>query len=157
MNNNNLQSKEESVEEFEIVATKRTKIDKDKFFKLLAKHDNLNLTIDRVGKVGKSKFRNNDGNYPYGCFIDYYFSVENTDYEIGIYYNLGVPTMEDKFTLASGYYIFKLLEIVVDLSEAEEISVNESFISNKLTGIKFKATLGSSKNGFYIEPVELLD
>ena len=158
MNNNNLQSKEEPVEEeFEIVATKRTKIDKDKFFKLLAKHDTLNLTIDRVGKVGKSKFKNNDGVYPYGCFIDYYFSVENTDYEIGIYYNLGVPTSEEKFKLASGYYIFKLLEIVVDLSEAEEISVNESFISNKLTGIKFKATLGSSKNGFYIKPVELID
>ena len=154
MNYNDLDQVEPK-EEFEIVTTKRTKINKDKFFKLLAKHDNLNLTIDRVGKVGKSKFKNNDGTYSYGCYIDYYFSVENTDYEIGIWYNLGVPT-NDKFTITSDYYIFKLLEIVVDLSEAEKITINETFISNKLTGIKFKATLGSSKNGFYIKPVELI-
>lgn len=151
-----VKANEETVEEFEIVATKRTEIDKEKFFKLLAKHEEIILTIDRIGKVGQSKFKNNKGFYPYGCFIDYNFSVENTDYEIGIYYNLGVPTAEDKFILTSGFYIFKLLEIVVDLSEADEIAVNETFISNKLTGIKFKATLGSSKNGFYIKPVELL-
>ena len=147
---------EEPVEEFEIVATKRTEIDKEKFFKLLAKHEELTLTIDRIGKVGKSKYSNNKGIYPYGCFIDYTFTAEKTDYEIGIYYNLGVPTAEEKFTLSSGFYIFKLLEIVVDLSKAEEITVNETFISNKLTGIKFKATLGTSKNGFYIKPIELL-
>lgn len=151
-----VKANEETVEEFEIVATKRTEIDKEKFFKLLAKHEEIILTIDRIGKVGQSKFKNNKGFYPYGCFIDYNFSVENTDYEIGIYYNLGVPTAEDKFILTSGFYIFKLLEIVVDLSEADEIAVNETFISNKLTGIKFKATLGSSKNGFYIKPIELL-
>lgn len=153
---NNIETTEETVEEFEIVATKRTEIDKEKLFKLLAKHEDLTLTIDRVGKIGKSKYSNNNGVYPYGCFIDYIFTVENTDYEIGIYYNLGVPTAENKFKLTSGFYIFKLLEIVVDLTTAEEITVNETFISNKLTGIKFKATLGTSKNGFYIKPVELL-
>lgn len=160
-NNNNIkeneiETNETPVEEFEIVATKRTEINKEKFFKLLAKHEEITLTIDRIGKVGKSKYKNNDGIYPYGCFIDYNFTAEKTDYEIGIYYNLGVPTVENKFTLTSGFYIFKLLEIVVDLSKAEEITVNETFISNKLTGIKFKATLGTSKNGFYIKPVELL-
>lgn len=147
---------EATVEEFEIVTTKRTEIDKEKFFKLLAKHEELILTIDRIGKVGKSKYKNNNGIYPYGCFIDYTFTAENVDYEIGIYYNLGVATPENKFILTSGFYIFKLLEIVVDLSKAEEIAVNEEFISNKLTGIEFKATLGTSKNGFYIKPMELL-
>ena len=147
---------EATVEEFEIVTTKRTEIDKEKFFKLLAKHEELILTIDRIGKVGKSKYKNNNGIYPYGCFIDYTFTAENVDYEIGIYYNLGVATPENKFILTSGFYIFKLLEIVVDLSQAEEIAVNEEFISNKLTGIEFKATLGTSKNGFYIKPIELL-
>lgn len=147
---------EATVEEFEIVATKRTEINKEDFFKLLAKHEELILTIDRIGKVGKSKYKNNKGIYPYGCFIDYTFTAENVDYEIGIYYNLGVATPENKFILTSGFYIFKLLEIVVDLSQAEEIAVNEEFISNKLTGIEFKATLGTSKNGFYIKPIELL-
>lgn len=156
MNDKNVNNTEENVEEFEIVATKRTEIDKEQFFKLLAKHEEIALTINRIGKVGKSKFKNNDGVYPYGCFIDYNFTVEKTDYEIGIYYNLGVPIVENKFTLTSGFYIFKLLEIVVDLSKAEEITVNETFISNKLTGIKFNATLGTSKNGFYIKPIELL-
>lgn len=160
-NNNDIKEEEKrteetTVEEFEIVATKRTEIDKEKFFKLLAKHEEITLTIDRVGKVGKSKYKNNNGVYPFGCFIDYTFTVENTDYEIGIYYNLGVPTVENKFKLSSGFYIFKLLEIVVDLSEADEIAVNETFISNKLTGIKFKATLGTSKNGFYIKPIKLI-
>ena len=159
--NNNIKEEEKrteetTVEEFEIVATKRTEIDKEKFFKLLAKHEEITLTIDRVGKVGRSKYKNNNGVYPFGCFVDYTFSAENTDYEIGIWYNLGVPTPENKFTLTSGFYIFKLLEIVVDLSKAEEITVNELFISNKLTGIKIKATLGTSKNGFYVKPVELL-
>lgn len=144
-------------EEFEIVATKRTEINKEEFFKLLAKHESINLTIDRIGKVGKSKYSNKDGTYSYGCFIDYTFTVEKTDYEIGIYYNLGVPTAEGKFKLTSGMYIFKILEIVVDLSLAEEITVNEIFISNKLTDVTFKATLGTSKHGFYIKPVELLD
>ena len=156
MKNNNKSNNTNVSEEFEITATKRTEIDKEKFFKLLAKHEEIILTIDRIGKVGKSKYKNNNGIYPYGCFIDYAFSVENTDYEIGIWYNLGVPTVENKFKLTSGFYIFKLLEIVVDLSEAEEITVNENFISNNLTGIKFKATLGTSKNGFYVKPVELL-
>ena len=159
--NNNIKEEEKrteetTVEEFEIVATKRTEIDKEKFFKLLAKHEEITLTIDKVGKVRKSNYKNNNGVYPFGCFVDYTFSAENTDYEIGIWYNLGVPTPENKFTLTSGFYIFKLLEIVVDLSKAEEITVNELFISNKLTGIKIKATLGTSKNGFYVKPVELL-
>ena len=155
-NEKEVKTPEGTVEEFEIVTTKRTEINKEEFFKLLAKHEELNLTIDRIGKVRKSKFKDKNNVYPYGCFIDYVFTADKTDYEIGIYYNLGVPTAEDKFKLTSGFYIFKLLGIVVDLSKAEEITVNEVFISNKLTGIKFKATLGTSKNGFYIKPVELL-
>ena len=148
---------EEPVEEFEIVATKRTEIDKEKFFKLLAKHEELTLTIDRIGKIRKSNYKNNKGVYPDGCFIDYVFTVDDVDYKLGIWYNVGVPTIDKKYNLTSGFYIFKLLEIVVDLSKVEEITVNETFISNKLTGIRFKATLGTSdKGGFLIKPIELL-
>ena len=52
-----VETTEEPVEEFEIVTTKRTEIDKEKFFKLLAKHKELTLTIDRIGKVGKEAIR----------------------------------------------------------------------------------------------------
>ena len=159
MQDNN--NKEVKTEDFEIVATKRTEINKEQLFKLLAKHEELILTIDRVGKVIKSKYPDKKGVYPYGCFIDYVVDVEEpeenvTEYEIGIYYNLGVPTMEQKFNLTSGFYIFKILETVVDLSNAEEIAVTEDFISNTLKGVSFIATLGTSKHGFYIKPVELL-
>ena len=156
INENEIETNETPVEEFEIVATKRTEINKEKFFKLLAKHEEIILTIDRIGKIRKSNYKNNDGVYPDGCYVDYVFTVDNIDYKAGIWYNVGVPTIEKKYNLTSKYYIFILLGVVVDLSKVEKITVNETFISNKLTGINFKATLGTSKNGFYIKPVELL-
>ena len=158
-NTNNIkESNETNVEEFEIVTTKRTEIDKEKFFKLMAKHEELTLTIDRIGKVGKSKYRNNEDLYPYGCFIDYIFSVDKVDYEIGIYYNLGVPISEKKFKLTSGMNIFKIIGVATDISKAEEITVTEEFIQDTLTGVTFLAEIGTSYNGgFLIEPISLID
>ena len=53
--------------------------------------------------------------------------------------------------------IFKILAVAVDLSEAEEIKVTEEFIQKTLTGISFKAEVGSSYNGgFLIEPTKLI-
>ena len=152
MNHNN-----SSIEGLEVIATKRTEIDKEDFFKMLAKHEELTLSINRIGKVGKSKYPNKNGIYPYGCFIDYTFTADKTDYEIGIYYNIGEPLAEGKYKATSGMYTFKLLEVFIDLSEYEEVAVTEELIRNTLTGKVFKATLGTSKNGFYVKPVEVLE
>ena len=87
----------------------------------------------------------------------YSFTADSTNYELGIYYNLGIPTNENKFKLSSNMNIFRILAIAVDLSEADEIKVTEEFIQKTLTGITFKAEVGTSYNGtFLIEPVELL-
>ena len=147
-----------NVEGLEITVTKATELKKTDFFKMLAKaEEGLTLTIDRVGNVFKSKYANDNGVKPSGIFIDYSFSYESKAYEIGIYYNLGVPS-EDKFKLSSNMNVFKILAVAVDLSEADEIRVTEEFIQNALTGITFLAEVGTSYNGgFLIEPVELLE
>ena len=149
---------ENKVEGLEIVTTKAIELEKKEFFKLLAKADKgLILTIDRVGNSFKSKYANDNGIYPSGIFIDYSFTVGTKEFEIGIYYNLGVPTAEDKFILNSNMNIFKIIGVATDLSKAEEIKVTEKFIQDLLTGIKFKAEIGTSYNGgFLIEPTELL-
>lgn len=148
-----------NVDGLEITVTKATEIKKTEFFKLLAKADNgLDLTIDRVGKAFKSKYANDNGVKPSGIFIDYSFTADSTNYELGIYYNLGIPTNENKFKLSSNMNIFRILAIAVDLSEADEIKVTEEFIQKTLTGIKFNAEVGTSYNGgFLIEPTELLE
>ena len=154
--NNNIIENE--VEGLEIVTTKAVELDKKEFFKLLAKsEDGLALNIDRVGNAFKSKYTNDKGIKPSGIFIDYTFTYKEKDYEIGIYYNLGVPTPEGKFKLNSNMNIFKIINVATDLSTAEEIKVTEEFIQNTLTGATFKAEIGTSYNGtFLIEPIELL-
>lgn len=149
---------DKEVEGLEITATKSIELDKKEFFKMLVKAEKgLVLTIDRVGNSFKSKYANDNGIKPSGIFIDYSFTQDSKDYEVGIYYNLGIPS-ENKFKLSSNMNLFKILAITVDLSEADEIKVTEDFIQKTLTGIKFLAEDGTSYNGgFLIEPVELLE
>lgn len=152
-NNINI-NEEKTVEGFEIVTEKATELDKKKFFKMLAgAEEGLVLTIERVGSFFNSKYDSNK----IGCFVDYTFTKEAKKYEIGIYYNLGKQVEENKVILNSNMNIFLILGIAVDLTEADEIKVTEEFIQNTLTGITFKAEVGTSYNGtFLIEPVELV-
>ena len=157
MKDNNLNDTERTegtVEGFEIVTEKATELDKKQFFKMLAgAEEGLTLTIERVGNIFNSKYDSKK----VGCFIDYTFSKDSKKYEIGIYYNLGKATEEepDKVILNSNMNIFLILAIAVNLTEADEIKVTEEFIQKTLTGIKFKAEVGTSYNGgFLIEPVE---
>ena len=156
------EEKTTNVEGFEITEN-ATELNKKDFFKMLAKaEEGLTLTIDRVGSIFISKYDSNK----VGCFIDYSFTEGSTKYEIGIYYSLGKPTITDydkegnpiyKVKLTENMNIFKILAVAVDLSEAEEIKVTEKFIQDTLTGVTFKAEIGSSYNGtFLIEPIELL-
>ncbi len=157
-------TKEENIiEGLEIVTEKATELDKKQFFKMLAKaEEGLDLTIDRVGSFFTSKYDKDK----LGCFVDYTFTEDSKKYEIGIYYNLATPTIVDydkegnpiyKVKLTENMNIFKILAVAVDLSEAEEIKVTEKFIQDTLTGVTFKAEIGSSYNGtFLIEPIELL-
>ena len=150
--------KENNIEGLEIVTTKAVELKKKDFFKMLAKaEDGLALTIDRVGNSFKSKYSNDNGLYPSGIFIDYTFTYEKKDYEIGIYYNLGVPIAEKKFKLTSGMNVFKIIGVATDISTAEEITVTEEFIQDTLTGVTFLAEIGTSYNGgFLIEPISLV-
>lgn len=45
--------------------------------------------------------------------------------------------------------IFLILAVAVNLTEADEIRVTEEFIQKTLTGIKFKAEVGTSYNGTF--------
>ena len=144
--------------DFEILTEKQVELDKEEFFRCLAKNGTLDLTVKRIGKTYTSKWKNDKQNdYPSGFFIDYGFAIDNTDFEVGISYNVGVPLEEDVFELTSGMNIFKILEIAIDLSKAKEVKVSKKFIEEKLTGIRFKAALGSGFNGFIIKPVERLE
>ena len=162
-NNNEVISKEESIEGFEIVTEKATELNKKDFFKMLAgAEEGLTLKIERVGSFFNSKYDKDK----IGCFIDYTFTKDSKKYEIGIYYNLATPTIVGyseegnplyKVKLTDNMNIFKILAVAVDLSEAEEIKVTEEFIQKTLTGISFKAEVGSSYNGgFLIEPTKLI-
>ena len=143
--------------DFEILTEKPVELDKEEFFKYLAKNETLDLTVKRIGKTYVSKWKNDKDEYPSGFFIDYGFSINNNDFEVGISYNLGIPIEEDVFILKSGMNIFKILEIAIDLSKAKEIKVSKKFIEETLTGIRFKAALGSGFNGFIIKPIRRLD
>ena len=137
-----------------IVTEKAIELKKNEFFKILTKSDGLVLTIERLGNTYISKFKNDKGVKPSGFFIDYSFTYENKDYEVGITYNVGVPIAEETFLLTSGMNIFKILGVATDLSRAEEVEVTKQYLENKLTGLKFKAEIGTSYNGtFLINPV----
>lgn len=142
------------IEGFEIVSEKSIELDKNVFFKMLAGAEaGLTLTVERTGKFFKSKYDPNKT----GCFIDYSFIKDSKKYEVGIYYNLGNASEDGKVTLTSNMNIFRILEIVVDLTEANEIRVTEEFIENVLTGATFIAELGTGYNGgFLIEPMKLI-
>lgn len=152
-------TEENVIEGLEIVTEKATELDKKKFFKMLAgAEEGLNLTIERIGNTYISKFKNDKGIRPSGCFIDYSFTKGSKSYEVGISYNLGKPVAEETFILTSNMNIFKILEVAnPDLKKADKVKVTKKFIEDSLTGISFKAEVGSSYNGgFLIEPVELL-
>ena len=142
----------------EIVTEKAVEIKKEEFFNMLSSApEGINLTIERVGKTFKSKWKNNKGEYPLMAFIDYSFTYENKDYAVGISYNLGVPIAEETFILKSGSNLFKILEIVADISKAKEVKVTKEFLEKSLTGITFRAKVGAGFNGFIIKPVELIE
>ena len=149
---------DKNINEFEILDERPVELNKEEFFKVLAKNESLDLTVKRIGKTYTSKWKNEkDKDYPSGFFIDYGFSVDNVEYEVGISYNVGVPIEEDVFKLTSGMNLFKILSVAVDLSKANTIKVSKGFIEEKLTGLKFKATLKTGFNGFVINPVRRLD
>ena len=119
----NVKTTEKTVAGFEITE-KAVELKKKDFFKMLAKaEEGLILTIERVGKIFISKYDSNK----VGCFIDYSFSDEKNNYEIGIYYSLGKPVIADydsegqpiyKVKITEGMNIFKILAVAVDLSKA---------------------------------------
>ena len=143
----------------EIVTEKAVEIKKQEFFKMLAKSEKgLDLTIERLGNTYISKFKNDKGVKPSGFFIDYSFTYNKTDYQVGITYNVGVPIEEETFILTSGMNIFKILAVATDLTKADKIKVTKQFLENKLTGLKFNAEIGTSYNGgLLIEPVKKLE
>lgn len=145
-------------QDFKILSEKPVELEKEEFFRMLIKNDSLDLTIKKVGKTHISKYKNDLGVNPSGFFIDYGFKLDETEYEIGIFYNVGIPVKEDVFKLTSGMNIFIISEIAIDLSKAKEIEISKKFIDEKLTGIRFKATYGTGYNGgFIIKPVKLID
>ncbi len=155
---------EKTVEGFEITEN-ATELKKQDFFKMLAKADEgLVLTIERVGKIFISKYDSNK----VGCFIDYSFTKDSTNYEIGIYYSLGKPVIADydsegqpiyKVKITKDMNLFKIVAgIYNDLAKAKDFKTTEELLKDKLTGVTFKAEVGTSYNGaFLIEPIEVLE
>lgn len=160
----NVKTTEKTVAGFEITE-KAVELKKKDFFKMLAKADEgLILTIERVGKIFISKYDSNK----VGCFIDYSFSDENNNYEIGIYYSLGKPVIADydsegqpiyKVKITKDMNLFKIVAgIYNNLSKAKDFKATEELLKDKLTGKTFKAEVGTSYNGtFLIEPTEVLE
>ena len=160
-NNNN--GTEKTVEGFTITE-KPVELNKKEFFKLLAKsEEGLVLNIEKVGKIFKSKYDSTK----VGCFVDYTFSKDSNNYEIGIYYNLAKPIKVEHdsegkpiytVTITEDMNLFKILAVAVDLSKAKDLTGNEKLIQDTLTGVTFKAEIGTSYNGgFLIEPISLID
>ena len=159
----NVKTTEKTVAGFEITE-KAVELNKKDFFKMLAKADEgLILTIERVGKIFISKYDSNK----VGCFIDYSFSDETNNYEIGIYYSLGKPVIADydpegqpiyKVKITKDMNLFKIVAgIYKNLAKAKDFKATEELLKDKLTGVTFKAEVGTSYNGgFLIEPVEKL-
>ena len=160
----NVKTTEKTVAGFEITE-KAVELKKKDFFKMLAKADEgLILTIERVGKIFISKYDSNK----VGCFIDYSFSDEKNNYEIGIYYSLGKPVIADydsegqpiyKVKITRDMNLFKIVAgIYNNLSKAKDFKATEELLKDKLTGKTFKAEVGTSYNGaFLIEPTEVLE
>lgn len=148
---------EEEVD-FKILTERPKELTKEEFFNMLLEEPKgLELTIIGLGKTFKSKWTNDKGIKPYGCFIDYTFTKDNVNYKIGLSYNLGTSRSEEVFILTSGMNIFKILAIAVDLSKAEEIQVTKNYLEKTLTGLKFIGKVGSGYNGFIIQPVKLIE
>ena len=138
----------------EIITEKAVELKKDDFFKLLAsKPEGLELTIDRLGNTYTSKWANDKGETPSGFFIDYSFTNNNKEYQVGISYNVGVPVAEETFILKSGMNLFKILAVATDISKAKEVKVTKKFLEDTLTGISFIGKVGAGFNSFIIEPV----
>ena len=157
---NNVKTTEETVEGFKILVENATELNKKEFFKILAgTEEGLILTIERVGNTYISKFKNNKGKRPSMCAIDYSFKHNSKNYEIGIHYSLGLPIAEETFKLTSDMNITKILAVTnPDIKRAKKFEATKRFIEDSLTGIKFRAEIGTSFNGgFLIEPVELLE
>ena len=149
---------DENINEFEILDERPVELNKEEFFKIMAKNESLDLTVKRIGRTYTSKWKNDkEKDYPSGFFIDYGFKLNNIDYEVGISYNVGVPVDEETFILTSGMNIFKILAVAIDLSKANTIKVSKKFIEDKLTGLRFKATLRTGFNGFVIKPIRKLN
>ena len=157
MLNNNETLENTTATGLEITVEKAIELTKEEFFNMLKKEpEGLALTVERVGKTFKSKWKNDNGTISSGCFIDYTFTKDSKNYEVGISYNLGVPIAEEKFKLTSGMNIFKILAVATDLSKAEEIKVTKEFITDTLTGVKFIGEIDSGFNGFIIKPLKKL-
>lgn len=149
----------ENIEGFEIVKEKATKLKKKEFYKMLAgAEEGLTLTVERIGNTYISKYKNDKGIRPSGFFIDYSFTKNSKNYEVGITYSVGKPIAEETFLLTENMNIIKILGIVnSDFKKAEEVKVTKKFIEDSLTGITFKCEIGTSYNGhFLIEPTKLL-
>lgn len=160
----NVKTTEKTIEGFEITEN-AVELDKKDFFKMLAKaEEGLILTIERVGKIFISKYDSNK----VGCFIDYSFIKDSTNYEIGIYYSLGKPVIADydsegqpiyKVKITKDMNLFKIVAgIYNNLAKSKDFKATEELLKDKLTGITFKAEVGTSYNGaFLIEPTEVLE
>lgn len=160
----NVKTTEKTIEGFEITEN-AVELDKKDFFKMLAKaEEGLILTIERVGKIFISKYDSNK----VGCFIDYSFTKDSTNYEIGIYYSLGKPVIADydsegqpiyKVKITKDMNLFKIVAgIYNNLAKSKDFKATEDLLKDKLTGITFKAEVGTSYNGaFLIEPTEVLE
>ena len=160
----NVKTTEKTVAGFEITEN-AVELDKKDFFKMLAKaEEGLILTIERVGKIFISKYDSNK----VGCFIDYSFTKDSTNYEIGIYYSLGKPVIADydsegqpiyKVKITKDMNLFKIVAgIYNNLAKSKDFKATEELLKDKLTGITFKAEVGTSYNGaFLIEPTEVLE
>lgn len=161
---NEIKTTEETIEGFEITEN-AIELNKKDFFKMLAKADEgLTLTIERVGKIFISKYDSEK----VGCFIDYSFTKDSNNYEIGIYYSLGKPVIIDydsesnpiyKVKITKDMNLFKIVAgIYNNLSNVKDFKATEELLKDKLTGKTFKAEVGTSYNGgFLIEPTELLE
>lgn len=161
---NEVKTTEETIEGFEITEN-TVELNKKDFFKMLAKADEgLTLTIERVGKIFISKYDSEK----VGCFIDYSFTKDSNNYEIGIYYSLGKPVIIDydsesnpiyKVKITKDMNLFKIVAgIYNNLANVKDFKATEELLKDKLTGKTFKAEVGTSYNGgFLIEPTELLE
>lgn len=161
---NEVKTTEETIEGFEITEN-AIELNKKDFFKMLAKADEgLTLTIERVGKIFISKYDSEK----VGCFIDYSFTKDSNNYEIGIYYSLGKPVIIDydsesnpiyKVKITKDMNLFKIVAgIYNNLSNVKDFKATEELLKDKLTGKTFKAEVGTSYNGgFLIEPTKLLE